>query len=244
MQQNYGATSIELSVKLLVNKHFAYVTTVYSHRYSDFKRNERPIDIVILPGMPAESYLNNNGETVELTSTPIALDALVFIVHKDNPVNVLSTEQLHDIYAGKIKNWKELEGENKKIKNYQRDRFSHTKRIMKEMVMQDTPLIKPVQAKSKSEAAYQNFPESIGYCLLSFLENDGYRLDSEIKILSIDGVLPDENNIRDGTYPFVVNHYAVIRTGEENDNGGLFVEWILSDEGQACIREAGYLPLY
>ena len=73
-----------------------------------------------------------------------------------------------------------------------------------------------------------------------FLENDGFGLGSEIKILSIDGVRPDEASVRDGTYPFVAEYYAAIRKGEEDDNGGRFLEWILSDEGQACIRQSGY----
>ncbi|MCL1819313.1 MAG: substrate-binding domain-containing protein, partial [Oscillospiraceae bacterium] len=219
-------------------------------RYSKFKGladNERPVDIVILPGKPEDSYLNNNRETVEIVSVPIALDALVFIVHKDNPVDILSTEQLRDIYAGKIKNWQELGGENNKIKNYQRSRLSLTNRVMNEMIMKGTPLTKPVQVKNLSdwdEAAYQNFPESIGYCLLSFLENDGFRLDGKYKILSIDDIQPNETNIGNGTYPYVANFYAAIRKGEEEDTGGRFLEWILSDEGQACIRQAGYLPLH
>ena len=93
-------------------------------------------------------------------------------------------------------------------------------------------------------AFYQNYPESIGYCLLSFLENDGYGLDGEIKILSIDGTYPYETNIRNGTYPYVANYSAAIRKGEEEDTGGRFLEWILSDEGQACIQQAGYFPLH
>ena len=158
----------------------------------------------------------------------------------------LSTEQLRNIYAGKIRNWQELGGEIKEIKNYQRRHLSHTYRIMNEKVMQGTPLTTPVQARNLSdwdEAAYQNFPESIGYALLSFLENDGFELDGEIKILSIDGIYPNETNIRNGTYSYVINFYAAIRKGEEDYNGGRFLEWILSEEGQACIRQAGYLPL-
>jgi phosphate transport system substrate-binding protein len=117
---------------------------------------------------------------------------------------------------------------------------------MKELVMQGATMIKPVEANDcgKFCAAYQNYPESIGYCLLSFFENDGYRLGSEVKILSIDGVQPNEASIRNGTYPYATNFYAAIRKGEEDDNGGRFLEWILSDEGQACIRQSGYLPLH
>ena len=247
---------IDCPVFYLVNKKDFDVTSYTGYaaswassfllKFEDFAG--RPADIVILPGEPAESYPNNDRETVEIKSSPIALDALVFIVHKDNPVNNLSTEQLRDIYAGNIKNWQELGGENKQIKNYQRDRFSYTQSMMEKIIMQGKSMTKPVQVNNgigdMDTAFYQNYPESIGYCLLSFLVNDGYNLGDETKILSIDGVLPDEANIRNSKYPYITNYSAAIRKGEENDNDGRFLDWILSDEGQACIRQAGYLPLY
>ena len=239
--------SVETALKSLVNKSFYTYFGVHSSRFDGMRDNEQPMDIAILPGKPDESYRDNSGHTVEITSAPIALDALVFIVHKDNPVSDLSSEQVRDIYSGIIKNWEDVGGENIKIKNYQRSDLSLTHRLfMEEMVMQGRTMIKPVEANDLSDkkaAAYQNYPESIGYCLRSFIENDGFRVNDGIKILSIDGVLPDEDRIRDGTYPYIVKHYAAIRKGEEDDTGGLFLDWILSDEGQACIRQAGYLPL-
>ena len=239
--------SVETALNSLVNNSFYSYFGVHSARFDSMRDNERGTDIVILPGKPDESYRDNSGHTVEITSAPIALDALVFIVHKDNPVNGLSSEQVRDIYSGNIKNWEEAGGENRKIKNYQRSDLSLTHRLFMEgMVMQGRPMIKPVEASDLSDkkaAAYQNYQESIGYCLRSFIENDGFGVNDGIKILSIDGVLPDEDSIRDGTYPYIINHYAAIRKGEENDTGGLFLDWILSDEGQACIRQAGYLPL-
>ena len=59
--------------------------------------------------------------------------------------------------------------------------------MMEEAAMQGRPMTKPVQVNNgvgdMVTAFYQNYPESIGYCLLSFLVNDGYDLDGEIKIL-------------------------------------------------------------
>ena len=247
IMESVTSLSVEQSLKSLVTKNFFAYFTIYSDRYRDMRDNKRPTDIVILPGKPEESYLDNQGQMIEIMSAPIALDALVFIAHKDNPVDNLSLEQLRNIYAGNIKNWQELDGNNLGIKNYQRDDMSLTHRLlMKDMVMQGTPLTKPIQAKSLDTmyaAAYQNYPESIGYCLLSFLEKDGFRLNGEFKIFSINGIQPNEANIRNGTYPFITNFYAAIRKGEEDDSGGRFLEWILSDEGQACIRQAGYFSL-
>ena len=252
---------IEWALHSLVRKQFFADYIIYSDRYNTYNANydekgyyERPMDIVILPGKPDASYQDWDDNTVEITSEPIALDALVFIVHKDNPIDSLTTEQLRGIYTGIIRNWQELGGNRQTIKNYQRNDLSFTHSvIMKETVMQGAPMIKPVEANNGlgdyDPAAYQNLPGSIGYCLLSFLESDGFGLGDEIKILGIDGVRPDEASIRSGAYPHVVTFYAAIRAGEETGEyedegrGARFLEWILSDEGQACIRLAGYLPI-
>jgi len=46
-----------------------------------------------------------------------------------------------------------------------------------------------------------------------------------------------------GEYPLSVNYYGVIRKGEEAGPGGLFLDWIRSEEGQACVKQAGYIEL-
>ena len=48
---------------------------------------------------------------VQLEQKPIGVDALVFIVNEDNPVTDLTQQQLRDIYAGKITNWKDVGGQ-------------------------------------------------------------------------------------------------------------------------------------
>jgi len=247
IMQRVPSNSIEQSLRPLTNRSF--FASIGSGRFRDMMRdNSRPMDIVIIPGRPAANYRANNGEIVEITSMPIALDALVFIVHRDNPIDNLTTEQVRDIYSGRITNWQELGGNDRSIRNYQRNNLSHTYRIMNELVMQGMQQTTPIQVRDDRgvmrTAAFQNFPGSIGYCLLSHLNNNGFRLNSEVKILSIDGVFPDEASIRNGTYPLAINFYAAIRKGEEDDVGGRFLEWILSDEGQACIRQSGYLPLH
>ncbi|MFR7796839.1 MAG: substrate-binding domain-containing protein [Collinsella sp.] len=57
----------------------------------------------------ASSSRGLNADEQDLGLTPIVMhDGIAVIVNDDNPVDNLSTEQLHDIYAGKITNWKRL----------------------------------------------------------------------------------------------------------------------------------------
>ena len=60
----------------------------------------------------------------------------------------------------------------------------------------------------------------------------------------IDGIPADEANIRLGSYPLSTHYYGVIRGEDEFSSGGLFLNWMLSEEGQRSIRQAGYIPYY
>ena len=62
----------------------------------------------------------------DLTEAIIAYDALAVVVHPSNPVNQLTREQLEGIFRGKITNWKEVGGEDRKIVVYSRETSSGT----------------------------------------------------------------------------------------------------------------------
>ena len=86
---------------------------------------------------------------------------------------------------------------------------------------------------------YDNGLSAIGYSYLYYVnalvESGG------IKVLSIDGIAPTDENLQSGAYPFTVNYYAVYRAGDENT--AAFVDWLISDAGQQAVRQAGYVPL-
>ena len=67
---------------------------------------------------------------------------------------------------------------------------------------------------------------------------------SDIKMISIDGVAPTAENIKNGKYPVVTPIYAVTYEEETNENVGKLLDWILSDEGQYIIEETGYVGIH
>ena len=85
------------------------------------------------------------------------------------------------------------------------------------------------------------FGGSIGYSFRYYLTglvgNDG------VKMLSVNGVYPDAENIRNGTYPLTANFYVVYRADNDNTNVQAIVDWLLSEEGQHMIEETGYVGL-
>lgn len=213
--------------------------------------HDRPVDIIIATHPSEDELQLAADEGVELVYKPVCYDAFVFITHRDNTVDNLSIQQVRDIYSGKVANWSEVGGQDKPIKAYQRNANSGSQTGMEQLVMQGMPMFKPKTEKQQiiegmgmlidAVEDYENNGNSIGYSYKFFLDNQ-YQSD-DVKILSIDGVQPTPENIRNGKYPYYTYYYGVIRSEDAANTGGLFLEWMLSEEGQRCIKQAGYIPM-
>lgn len=199
---------------------------------------------------PSDAELSMASENgAELSKEPICYDAFVFITHKDNPVETLTVQQIKDIYTGKITNWKDVGGKDEKIRAFQREANSGSQTAMENLVMGGADLIDPIEVKVvegmgmlvDAVAEYQNETASIGYTYRYYIDNL-YKND-KIKTIAIEGVSPTDENIRSRTYPFTANYYAVINKNSESETGEQFRQWILSKEGQMCVKQAGYITI-
>ena len=205
---------------------------------------------IVLATHPSTAELNLASFVgTELIIEPICYDSFVFITHKDNPVESLTIEQIQEIYKGKITNWKEVGGSNSEIVAYQREPNSGSQTAMEEMVMKGISMIKPPTEKVPigmgmlidAVAYYKNNTMSLGYTYKYYI--DRLYTSPDIKILKVDGIMPSDENVRNNSYAFVTPYNAVIRSTDVDEVGGKFLQWILSDEGQACITQAGYVSL-
>lgn len=186
------------------------------------------------------------GDNVELEYEVIGYNDMVFFTHRDNPVDSLTVQQIKDIYSGRITNWKDVGGKDEEITAFQRGN-PYTQKAMEKYVMKDSSLMSSKERYIKRkfreneliENEYLNRTGSIGYTFGYFYKK---LYDSEdIKIIKIDGVSPDEDNIRSGAYPFGIPCYAFTVKGDENDVLQVR-DFLLSDEGQQVIRMSGYCP--
>ena len=184
---------------------------------------------------------------VEFTLTPIAKEAFVFFVHRENPVDSLTLDEIQDIYQRRITNWRQVGGRNERILPFQRPENSGSQTIMLAAVMGDAPMTRPLQQEwiggmgelVASVAAYRNYHSAIGYSFRYFVT--GMRPHEDIKLLAINGIAPTPENIRTGTYPVTVNVYA-ITAGTTNENADLLIQWLLSEQGQSFIELCGIVP--
>lgn len=192
--------------------------------------------------------LDNIGTELEIT--PIGRDALVFIVNEDNPINDLTQQQLIDIYTGEITNWSQLGGADQEILPFQRPESSGSQSLfMKLLMTEDTPIDAPTEMRPtemggliETLASYNNSANALGYSVFYYAS---YMYQQPgLKFISVDGVMPSDETISNGTYPLLNEYYMAIRADEPQDSKTRELQqWILSDEGTQAIRDAGYIPL-
>lgn len=169
-------------------------------------------------------------------------------MHKDNPIDSLTTEQIQGIYSGKIKNWKEVGGNDEKIVAFQRNegsgsqsmliRFMDGKELMKAPSEQVNSLMSGI---IEQVSDYRSTTASIGFSYRYYVE--GIIKNPDIKIIKVDGVAPTQETIKTNKYPIVTPIYAVTYQGNENKNVDLLLQWILLKEGQEIIEKTGYAGL-
>lgn len=185
----------------------------------------------------------------ELVYTPIGKEAFVFFVSDDNPVDGLTSEQVRDIYSGKITSWRKVGGRNLPILAFQRPKNSGSQTRM-EYFMGDVPLKEPLTAEFEvsmvgvvsSVAGYQNKKTAIGYSFRYYATQMVLPDDSgHMKFLSLDGVYPSPENIADGSYPLTGQLYAVSLADNDNEYVGKLLEFMTSEQGKQIVRETGYI---
>ena len=189
-------------------------------------------DILFCAAPSAEQRAYAEAQGVELVYVPVGLEAFVFFVNRDNPVEDLTVDEIRAIYAGDIRNWKSVGGENRVINPVTRLEGSGSQSMM-DAFMGDTPI------GGKSPLAL--FGGAIGFSFRYYL--DDMVDNAGVKMLSVNGVYPSRDNIRTRTYPIVAQFYAIYRADNENENVPKLIDWILSEEGQTLIEECGYTAI-
>ena len=211
------------------------------------KLAERETDIFIGAGPSKDQKAYAEEQGTEFVYTQIGWEAFVFFVHKDNPINSLTVEQIKGIYSGEITNWNQVGGSDEEIIPFQRDEGSGSQSMMIRF-MGDTPLmeaetetISGMGAVIERVVDYQSRKGSIGYSFRYYIE--GIIQNPEVKMIAVEGIAPTAENIKNNTYPIITPVYAVTYANNPNPNVSLLVEWILGDEGQYIIEATGYVGM-
>lgn len=176
---------------------------------------------------------------VNAVRTAIAVDALVPVVHPENPVKGLSAGQLRDIYAGRITNWKDLGGNDGKIVVISRDTSSGTYETWEEIIMQKTKVFPAALLQASNGAVVQTVSKNrraIGY--IGF----GY-LTLSLKKLDVDGVEATPRTALSREWPIARELYVFTNGAPEGPVKKLLDFLVDPQKGQKAVAEVGYIPL-
>ncbi len=223
---------------------FEYNNTVGGYKALAEKKTD--VFIGAAPSKEQIAYAEEQG--TDLAYTQIGSEAFVFFVHRENPVESLTVEQIRGIYSGEITNWSQVGGEDEKIVPFQRPENSGSQSMLIRF-MGDTPIIEPDTEEVvggmggiiEQVADYKNRPTSIGFSFRFYVE--GMIKNPDIKLIAIDGIAPTVENIQNGTYPVIAPVYAVTYQGNPKESVNRLIEWILSEEGQLIISQTGYVGM-
>jgi len=166
----------------------------------------------------------------------IALDGIVLIVHKDNPVANLTRTQVREIFTGRIRNWQDLGGKNRRITVITREEGPGTRASFEEKVM-DNEHFAPDALVQDSNGAVREIvagnPAAIGYISYGLV-------DERVKPLAIDTIAPSESAIRNGTYP-LVREFLFLTCGEPGELTRNFIQFVFSPAGQRALADEGLI---
>ena len=180
--------------------------------------------------------LTDEEKAAGLVENIVALDGIAIVTDKANTASNLTTQQLKDIYTGKIKNWSEVGGADQNIVVIGRESGSGTRDAFEEIldIADQCQLAQTLNETGAVAAAVQSTPGAIGYISLDALSDD-------VKALQLDGVSPSEATIKDGTYtlqrPFVMATKGEV--SKQSAQVQAVFDFINSDAGQEVISSVG-----
>jgi phosphate transport system substrate-binding protein len=182
-----------------------------------------------------------------LVATTIAIDGLAVIVHGSVPIDDISLEDLAAVFVGEIRNWSYFGGPDQEIIVVRRDQASGTfgaflERVLVRAYGDDARYIRRslvTESNGNMATMVTQTPYSIGYASLVTLrrvrEQGG-------KALSVNGVEDTIQTVATGEYP-ITRPLNIVTIGEATGDRKVFLDFLLSSEGQEIVREVGYLPV-
>ena len=166
----------------------------------------------------------------KLEQKAIGRDALVFIVNEENPVQSLTQQQLRDIYAGKITNWKDVGGKDEKITVVNRAKGSGTRATFEGAVLGGESAVKAQEQDSNGtvQKIVSTTPGAISYLAFSYAKTDG------LHTLSLDNVAPTDKNITTNKWK-IWSYEHMYTNGKAKGQAKKFIDYMLSDDVQGSL---------
>jgi phosphate transport system substrate-binding protein len=171
--------------------------------------------------------------------TVVAHDGIAVVVNEKNPVAKLTKKQVEQIFTGDITDWSAVGGNAGTISVYTRNTSSGTFKDFKTMAMKKRDYAASSQKMAGNEQIVGEVGKNengAGYVGLAYTKAPG------VKVAVIEGTELSDENVRTGKYPYSRETYFYTNgapTGEVKS----FVDFVVSEEGQAIARQVGFVPV-
>ncbi|MCX5817063.1 MAG: phosphate ABC transporter substrate-binding protein [Proteobacteria bacterium] len=169
----------------------------------------------------------------------ICYDGISIVVHPKNPIRELTLKQVRDIFNGRTKNWKELGWVDRRIDAVSREEGSGTRGSFEELVMGSEEIDDSIMVQDSNGSIREvvaTDPYAIGYISLGLV-------DSRVKGLSIGGVAPNLENIKNKKYK-IIRPFIYVINGEPKGTAKTFIDFVLSGDGQKILIKEGLISIY
>nr|WP_320014100.1 substrate-binding domain-containing protein [uncultured Desulfobacter sp.] len=171
-----------------------------------------------------------------LTYLPYAKNPIVFFVNKSVGITDLTTQQVCDIYSGKIVNWKDVGGKDSKIRVIRREDGDSSIGVLLKVF----PGFADITLTSKSKTTFSD-PKT---CELTQAKADTIAFGTyanarnyNVDILSINGT-----SATSADYAYVGTLALIFKEKNKTGNIAKFLDFATSDAAHAAIKEAGAIP--
>jgi phosphate transport system substrate-binding protein len=174
----------------------------------------------------------------DIYSIMIARDAIAIIVHPKNPVKDLSLGRAREVFAGRVRNWRDLGGEDRRIILVTREEGSGTREAFQKMVMGKDAIALEALVQDSNGAIRQvvsGDAHAIGYISLGLV-------NEKVRALSISGVEPSADNVINETYA-LVRPFLFLFNGQPTGEVKSFLEFVMSPESQRLLSKEGLVSV-
>jgi phosphate transport system substrate-binding protein len=179
----------------------------------------------------------------------IGSDAVALVVSRDvwdGGVRSLSKDQARDLYEGRIKNWKEVGGPDRRVVFFNKEPGRGTWEVFAHWLYGDpkkAPLVSlpEIGANEEGRNKVASTPGAITQLSSSWADNQRV---FALAVRRDDGkvVAPSLDAIRDGSYP-MARPLNVVTDGPAGGEAKILIDYVLGPKGQDLVRKHGYLPL-
>ncbi|GGO01397.1 phosphate ABC transporter substrate-binding protein [Saccharibacillus kuerlensis] len=179
-------------------------------------------------------------KAAELVDHQVAVVAMATVVNKDAGVDNLTKQQLLDVFSGKVTNWSEVGGADKKITIVNRPSSSGTRATFEKYALGEK--VENVEGSIEQDSSgtvkqiIADTSGAVGYLAFSYL-------DDTVTALSYDGVEPTDENVQSGEYPVWAYEHMYTK-GEPEGATKAFLDYFMTEEVQnSDVTELGYIPV-